>query len=70
MAEHLAGSETAFVTTMNTRAKELGMNDTHFVNCTGLDDGEEAKEIMDRELASEGRSMTSVDNRKRPQVHG
>ncbi|KAH9464885.1 hypothetical protein MJO28_001410 [Puccinia striiformis f. sp. tritici] len=34
------------------------------------DDGEEAKEIMDRELASEGRSMTSVDNRKRPQVHG
>ncbi|KAA1133749.1 hypothetical protein PGTUg99_009186 [Puccinia graminis f. sp. tritici] len=33
-------------------------------------DGEEAKEIMDRELASEGRSMTSVDNRKRPQVHG
>ncbi|WAR55375.1 hypothetical protein PtB15_6B115 [Puccinia triticina] len=33
-------------------------------------DGDEAKEIMDRELASEGRSMTSVDNRKRPQVHG
>ncbi|CAH7671377.1 hypothetical protein BY996DRAFT_4581293 [Phakopsora pachyrhizi] len=30
---------------------------------------EEAKEIMDRELASEGRSMTSVDNRRRPEVH-
>ncbi len=36
MAEHLAGSEAAFVEKMNTRAVELGMNDTHFVNCTGL----------------------------------
>ena len=42
MAEHLAGSESAFVEAMNTRAKELGMEDTHFVNCTGLDDGEDA----------------------------
>ena len=38
MAEHIAGSESAFVDMMNARAKELGMNDTHFVNCTGLDD--------------------------------
>ena len=38
MAEHIAGSETAFVEKMNQRAKELGMNDTQFVNCTGLDD--------------------------------
>ena len=38
MAEHLAGSEAAFVEQMNTRAKELGMEDTNFVNCTGLDD--------------------------------
>ena len=36
MAEHLAGSEDAFVEKMNKRAKELGMKDTHFVNCTGL----------------------------------
>ena len=42
MAEHLAGSESAFVEMMNARAKELGMNDTNFVNCTGLDDGENA----------------------------
>ena len=42
MAEHLAGSEAAFVEAMNTRAKELGMNDTNFVNCTGLDDAEDA----------------------------
>ena len=43
MAEHIAGSETAFVEQMNTRAAELGMNDTRFVNCTGLDDSEDAK---------------------------
>ena len=42
MAEHIAGSEGAFVEMMNSRVKELGMNDTHFVNCTGLDDGPEA----------------------------
>ena len=59
MAEHIAGSESAFVSLMNQRAKELGMNDTNFVNCTGLDDAEEAKEhltsaydiaVMSREL--------------------
>ena len=44
MAEHLSGSEGAFVEQMNGRAKELGMNDTHFVNCTGLDDAPEAAE--------------------------
>ena len=43
MAEHIAGSEAAFVEMMNKRAKELGMNDTNFVNCTGLDDSEDAK---------------------------
>lgn len=42
MAEHIAGSESAFVDLMNQRAKELGMNDTNFVNCTGLDDDPEA----------------------------
>ena len=43
MAEHLAGSEAAFVEKMNLRAQELGMTDTHFVNCTGLDDSPEAE---------------------------
>lgn len=59
MAEHLAGSESAFVEMMNAKAKELGMNDTNFVNCTGLDDEESAKAhrtsaydiaVMSREL--------------------
>ena len=36
LAEHLAGSEEAFVQRMNQRAAELGMSDTCFVNCTGL----------------------------------
>ena len=42
MAEHIAGSEEAFVAMMNRRAQELGMTDTTFVNCTGLDDGADA----------------------------
>ncbi len=59
MAEHLCGSEEAFVTKMNERAAELGMKNTHFVNCTGLDDSPEASEhkttaydiaLMSREL--------------------
>lgn len=36
LAEHLAGSESAFVERMNQRAHELGMEDTNFLNCTGL----------------------------------
>ena len=59
MAEHLAGSEAGFVEQMNQRAEELGMKDTHFVNCTGLDDAPEAAQhktsahdiaLMSREL--------------------
>ncbi|MBQ3089354.1 MAG: D-alanyl-D-alanine carboxypeptidase [Oscillospiraceae bacterium] len=36
LAEHLRGSESAFVDRMNERAGELGMEDTQFLNCTGL----------------------------------
>lgn len=36
LAEHIAGVTELFVEQMNNRAKELGMNDTHFVNCNGL----------------------------------
>ena len=59
MAEHIAGSEGAFVDQMNARAAELGMRDTHFVNSTGLDDRAEVAEhktsaydiaLMSREL--------------------
>jgi D-alanyl-D-alanine carboxypeptidase (penicillin-binding protein 5/6) len=37
LGEYIAGSEDAFVAQMNEKAKDLGMNDTHFENCTGLD---------------------------------
>ena len=59
MAEHIAGSEGAFAEKMNQRAAELGMTDTHFVNCTGLDDDPAARDhktsahdiaVMSREL--------------------
>ena len=36
LAERLSGSESAFVERMNQRARELGMERTNFVNCTGL----------------------------------
>lgn len=38
MAEHIAGTEEAFVAQMNERAAELGMENTHFVDCCGLTD--------------------------------
>ena len=55
MAEYIAGTEDAFVQMMNDRAKELGMNDTTFKNCHGLDeDGHETSSydisLMSREL--------------------
>lgn len=37
MAEHIKSSESAFVDAMNERAQSLGMSNTHFVNCCGLD---------------------------------
>ena len=46
MAEHIAGSEAAFVELMNRKAAQLGMANTHFVNCTGLDDGEDGKKHL------------------------
>ncbi len=55
MAEHICGSEEEFVAQMNKRAEGLGMKNTHFINCNGLDaDGHltTAKDIalMSREL--------------------
>ncbi len=56
MAEQLCGSEQAFVSRMNERARELGMEDTVFKNCTGLfdDDGHYTSAydvaVMSREL--------------------
>ena len=58
MAEFICGSEAAFVEKMNARAKGLGMNDTTFVNCCGLDvDGHMTSAydvaLMSRELTTD-----------------
>ena len=71
LAEAVSGSELAFVERMNERAAELGMADTHFVNCTGLDDDPYAAEhltsaydiaVMSRELLKhdEIREFTTI----------
>lgn len=65
LGEYVAGSDEAFVAMMNERAAELGMKNTHFENCTGLDDDSEnhlttaydiaimSRELMKHELIKE-----------------
>jgi len=52
MAEYIAGSEDAFVTQMNNKAKALGMENTHFVNACGLDSPEHLTTAYDIALMS------------------
>ena len=52
MAEYLGGTEEGFVQMMNARAKELGMNDTTFKNCHGLDEDEHLTSAHDIALMS------------------
>ena len=63
MAEFLGGTEEAFVEQMNKRAKELGMNDTTFKNCHGIDeDGHLTSSydiaLMSRELITKHPKIT------------
>lgn len=65
LGEHLAGSEEGFVKMMNDRAAELGMTNTHFDNCSGLDDDTETHlttaydiALMSRELLKHERIRT------------
>lgn len=52
MAEHIAGSEEEFVKLMNEKAKQLGMNDTTFKNCHGLDEDGHVTSSYDISLMS------------------
>ncbi len=52
MAEHIAGTEEAFVQMMNDKAKELGMNDTNFKNCHGIDEDGHVSSSYDIALMS------------------
>ena len=63
MAEHISGSEEEFVNQMNERAKGLGMENTHFENCNGLDSDKHLTTARDIALMS--REMLI----KYPQIH-
>lgn len=52
MADYLCGSQEAFVQKMNERAKELGMNDTTFKNCHGIDEDGHVTSAYDIALMS------------------
>ena len=63
MAEYLGGTEEGFVKMMNEKAKELGMNDTTFKNCHGIDeDGHETSSydisLMSKELLNKYPEIT------------
>lgn len=63
MAEYICGSEEEFVRQMNERAKGLGMENTNFVNCNGLDtDGHKTSA---RDIALMSRELIT----KYPQIH-
>ncbi len=47
LANAIAGSEEAFVTRMNDKARELGLDDTHFVNASGLHDAAHVSSVRD-----------------------
>lgn len=63
LAEAVAGSESGFVEKMNQRARELGMENTHFANCTGLDDeaGPDVHYTTARDIAIMSRQLLGHD---------
>ena len=61
MAEYLSGSEELFVQKMNERAKELGMNDTTFKNCHGIDEDGHLTSSYDISLMSRELLMNHPD---------
>lgn len=63
MAEYVCGSEEEFVNKMNERAKGLGMENTNFVNCNGLD--AEGHETTARDIALMSRELIT----RYPQIH-
>lgn len=61
LGEYVAGSESAFNEMMNKRAKELGMNNTHFDNCTGLDDTTDTHLTTAYDIALMSRALLKYD---------
>ena len=61
LGEAVAGSEETFVQMMNSRAAELGMENTHFDNCTGLDDDTTTHLTTAYDVALMSRALLNVD---------
>ncbi|MCL2564122.1 MAG: D-alanyl-D-alanine carboxypeptidase [Oscillospiraceae bacterium] len=61
MAEHIAGTEEAFTARMNERAAELGMTNTHFLNSTGLPEGDSESLTTARDVALMSRALIAHD---------
>ncbi len=57
LGEYVSGSEESFISLMNERAKELGMNNTRFLNATGLDDTAEDHLTTARDIAIMSRAL-------------
>lgn len=61
LAELVAGSEEAFIVMMNERAAKLGMKNTHFENCTGLDDTAENHQTTAYDIALMAKELMTHD---------
>ncbi len=61
LGEYIAGSELSFCQMMNARADELGMENTHFDNCTGLDDTSETHLTTAYDIALMSRALLKYD---------
>ncbi len=61
LGEYVSGSEQSFISLMNSRAKELGMKNTHFVNATGLDDTTDEHLTTARDIAIMSRELLKHD---------
>lgn len=64
MAQHIAGSETAFAELMNQEAKKIGMTNTHFVNATGLPD--KGHQASAKDLAHLAKAIIQNSNKYYP----
>lgn len=61
LGEVIAGDEKAFCIMMNEKAKNLGMNNTHFDNCTGLDDDTDTHKTTAYDIALMSRELMKYD---------
>lgn len=61
VAEHISGTESAFVAKMNAKAAQLGATNTHFINCTGLPVDSQENQTTARDIAIMSQALISHD---------